>query len=500
MSVFSELQILYEELLAKQQNKGTRKLRELIHDNLSNEELQLLGLDLGVNLDDLPGESSKIKVQEIIRWAERYGLSEQLIHSLKELRPEIEWPELESVDVAEAEAFIKEARQKSTQIFSLSEREQLQANLSYWAWYVNEKTGNKPNDELLQPHLPSKLSGLRSFNWWIAILTLLSLFVIWMLIIQSNNSTGIITPTPLPTHENALVVITSTPTEEPTLEPSSTPLPTETPTSTPMPTATNTPDLVPFCVVDVTTANNSREEAFPIEPNIRYCGQFDDERDVYSILVTEYVTGTITLENPLIPPDYEPAESKLALFTSEDEQIEADVQPKRIQKIDFFLEPGEYFIIVDSSTRALTFFTYSLSWSFSVVEKPIDTPEPTPTWTPIPTSTPFPAMLTPVITHLEILPGGALIISWIWEGTLDVDQNFAVRLWSRTDPRPEARYSITWTKETSYEFSIYSYPPGEYLMNVAVMEGPSSGEHIELVRSQDVLVYIPPVEPTLPPP
>lgn len=117
---------------------------------------------------------------------------------------------------------------------------------------------------------------------------------------------------------------------------------------------------------------------------------------------------------------------------------------------------------------------------------------------PQPTSTQQPAK--PVITYYEILPGSALALTWEWESELNLDQNYAVRFWSKTDSRPEARYSITWTKEHSYRFSVGDYPPGEYYMNVAVMVGPSVGEHFEVVRSEDILIYVPPVEPTLPPP
>jgi len=153
-------------------------------------------------------------------------------------------------------------------------------------------------------------------------------------------------------------------------------------------------------------------------------------------------------------------------------------------------------------------FTPTATVEPSSTPEPSPLPEPTaiPTLTPsatnspAPTPTPQPPQVDPVITYYEILPGSALTLAWSWQNELSSDQNFAVRFWSKDDPRPEARYSITWTKERSYEFSISGYPPGEYLMNVAVMTGPSVGDHHEVVRSEDVVVYVPPVEPTLPPP
>ena len=138
----------------------------------------------------------------------------------------------------------------------------------------------------------------------------------------------------------------------------------------------------------------------------------------------------------------------------------------------------------------------------SPLPAPTETPTEAPSATkpPLPTSTPQPVLVNPVIIHHEILPGSALTLAWDWEDELGPDQNFAVRFWSKADPRPEARYSITWTKERMYQFSVAGYPAGEYYMNVAVMIGPSVGEHFEVVRSQDVLVYVPPIPTTLPPP
>lgn len=135
------------------------------------------------------------------------------------------------------------------------------------------------------------------------------------------------------------------------------------------------------------------------------------------------------------------------------------------------------------------------------------TPLPTDTMTPTPTNTPVtlpptqPPLAAPVITDYEILPGGdALILAWEWAGALAPDQHFAVRFWSKDDPRPEARYSITWTTAHSYEFSIAGFSPGEYLMNVAIMRGPSNGEHYEIIRSMDVQVYVPPIATPVPEP
>lgn len=148
-----------------------------------------------------------------------------------------------------------------------------------------------------------------------------------------------------------------------------------------------------------------------------------------------------------------------------------------------------------------------------VTHPPQATPEPTATLTPTATATRKPVLVAtaeptavsldkPIITYLEFLPGGAVIVHWAWTGQLSPTQNFAVRFWSQNDPRPEARFSITWTKEFAYEFSVNNvdFPIGTYLVNVAVMEGPSDGVHTEVVRSDDRPLFVDAPSPTTVPP
>jgi len=136
---------------------------------------------------------------------------------------------------------------------------------------------------------------------------------------------------------------------------------------------------------------------------------------------------------------------------------------------------------------------------------------PTPELTASSTTTPQPTLslqsttepiTSPVITRLEVLPGGAILVEWYWDGELSPTQNFAVRFWSANDPRPEARYSITWTKELSYEFGINNvdYPIGTYYVNVAVMEGSSQGVHYALAESNNKQIAVEAPPPTAPPP
>lgn len=135
------------------------------------------------------------------------------------------------------------------------------------------------------------------------------------------------------------------------------------------------------------------------------------------------------------------------------------------------------------------------------------TPEPTatatntpqPTSPPLPTSTPLTA---PVITRLEIISTDTLVIEWTWGGTLQADQHFAVRLWRVDNPDPTAHNSLTWIKETSYQLKINNadFPAGEYILNVAVVEGPSFDHHETVVQTENQRINLPNIEPPAPPP
>lgn len=121
---------------------------------------------------------------------------------------------------------------------------------------------------------------------------------------------------------------------------------------------------------------------------------------------------------------------------------------------------------------------------------------PPPTSPPMPTTTPRPSV--PEIIVVEARPGGAIYIVWSYEGQLNSSQNFAVRFWSEEDPSADARYSITWTKDLSYQFDVdYTrFPPGTYYVNIAVMEGSSDGFHYAVAESENVRIFVDRIEPT----
>ena len=125
-----------------------------------------------------------------------------------------------------------------------------------------------------------------------------------------------------------------------------------------------------------------------------------------------------------------------------------------------------------------------------------------PTPTPIPpTSTP--TFSAPTITRLELLPGGQLVVCWSWDGFLG-DKNYAIRFWRLDDLDPNSRHSITWTQDTCFDgltINNSRFPEGNYYLNIAVMEGPSDGNHWAIVESEPYLVSIPNIQPIdVPPP
>lgn len=119
-----------------------------------------------------------------------------------------------------------------------------------------------------------------------------------------------------------------------------------------------------------------------------------------------------------------------------------------------------------------------------------------------PISAPMPPKPFIIPESLQIEPGGAFTVCWNWGGVLGADNNFAIRFWNKNSTQPEARFSITWTKEKCYKFQVENdkYPQGDYYLNVAVMEGQSDGVHSVVVESDPILINVPAIQPTLPPP
>lgn len=208
MSIFTELQNHHNNLLSrqteveKQKKEALRILHEKFTTHFSREDLKLLCFDLGLNFDDLPGETMQSKVQSIVWWSEQQGSLSHLLEILGTERPNIAWPSFEKLEIEKVEEFIQEGKQKSTQIYSLPEREQLQANLSFWAWYIYEQTGIKPNDDLFPPQDPPFSFRLQRFikpRLWFLVLLILGLLLATRVFIFQKDSGNIVCPPELGT-------------------------------------------------------------------------------------------------------------------------------------------------------------------------------------------------------------------------------------------------------------------------------------------------------------
>ena len=93
-SDFIDHQIEFESILTETivVNKITRaKLRKLIVSFFDISELKDLAFDLGINFDNLSGDSGKDKARELILLMERKGRLDDLIMACEENRPHIVW-------------------------------------------------------------------------------------------------------------------------------------------------------------------------------------------------------------------------------------------------------------------------------------------------------------------------------------------------------------------------------------------------------------------------
>lgn len=170
--------------------------------------------------------------------------------------------------------------------------------------------------------------------------------------------------------------------------------------------------------------------------------------------------------------------------------------------------------VTDSDQIEIMIISPSETPTFTPSPTIIPTPMPTSTETLMPTAstTSSPAPITPqfpntpipvpVITRLEIIAVDTLVIEWTWSGTLTADQNFAVRLWNVANGDPNAHNSLTWVKDNFYQLKInnVNFPAGEYILNIAVVEGPSFDHHEVVVQTDNHRINLPNIEPTSPPP
>ena len=69
-----------------------KQLRQLLTKHFSLEELRTLSFDLGIDFDEIGGETKSAKVREFIRYAERQGRLDDLLAEAAAARPALPWP------------------------------------------------------------------------------------------------------------------------------------------------------------------------------------------------------------------------------------------------------------------------------------------------------------------------------------------------------------------------------------------------------------------------
>lgn len=102
-------------------------------------------------------------------------------------------------------------------------------------------------------------------------------------------------------------------------------------------------------------------------------------------------------------------------------------------------------------------------------------PTSTPSATSAPTATPTPGIIYPAPVLIEPEDVSLLtqstfstyLFEWTWEGTLESDEWFDVRVWQPGMPH----YGVAWTRERAYLYDLCLQGSGEYLWSVAVVRG-----------------------------
>lgn len=300
MSAFTGLQLIHEKLLSQQSTKEFRNLRKKMTNHLDLEQLRLISFELGVNLDDISGTTLDLdtKTRGLIQYTKAHGNINQLIGILQSEHSNIEWPTLKNVAIDEVEKFINTGRIESAKISSLSEREQLQAYLTYWAQYVYEQTGVKPDDHLLPPIKRSFWERVPASKLWISIVLILLLLSIVSLVIWQTINSGNVSITPSAVPDSTPISIVS-PTFETLYETPSlasretdTPVPSNTPTSTLTFTSTQTPTERPTNTIIPTNTSTSTPTLGPIS-----CDDVAIISGVFTQLVEENPFSFTGLEN-----------------------------------------------------------------------------------------------------------------------------------------------------------------------------------------------------------
>jgi hypothetical protein len=126
--------------------------------------------------------------------------------------------------------------------------------------------------------------------------------------------------------------------------------------------------------------------------------------------------------------------------------------------------------------------TATPAWTATLAPPPTETAtatprpaRPRPSPTSLPTATPSPGIVyaAPVLLEPEDIAYlsqdalGTYRLSWSWDGTLQSDEWFDVRIWQAGMPH----YGIAWTKQPEYVYDICVRGSGDFYWTVAVIRG-----------------------------
>jgi hypothetical protein len=79
-------------------SKHLGKLRKILAERFSEDELRTFCFDLNVDYEDLPGEGKAAKARELLALYERHHRVDELIQLGQQTRPDISWDDVSQPD------------------------------------------------------------------------------------------------------------------------------------------------------------------------------------------------------------------------------------------------------------------------------------------------------------------------------------------------------------------------------------------------------------------
>jgi len=80
--------------MSSEQTGYFRELRKLLETHLSVGDVEVISFDLGIEYEDIKGDTKPIKIVSLIKYLARLGRLEELITLLKNERPIVAWPDI----------------------------------------------------------------------------------------------------------------------------------------------------------------------------------------------------------------------------------------------------------------------------------------------------------------------------------------------------------------------------------------------------------------------